>query len=100
MWKTRKETSRKTRPAIAGLNTFCPRPPKVSLATQMAKAAPMKTTHQGVVAGRFIASRRPVTTAEKSPTVEVFFSRYRVIRYSSNTQEATLTPSTSSSPQP
>ena len=95
-----KEISRNTRPTSAGLKTFCPSPPKDIFATPIATTAPMKTTHHGVVEGRFSASNIPVTAAEKSPMVEGFFSRYLVMRYSINMQDKTLTARTSSSPRP
>ena len=95
-----KDTSRNTRPVMAGLKTFWPMPPKDSLATQMETKAPMNTIQRGIADGRFIASSRPVTTAERSPMVEGFFSIHLVTAHSSSTQEATLTARTSSSAQP
>ena len=95
-----KDTSRNTRPVMAGLKTFWPMPPKGSLATQIQTTAPMNTIHRGIEDGRFIASSRPVTTADRSPTVEGRFSIQRVTAHSSSTQEATLTSRTSSSAQP
>ena len=88
--KVGKDTSRNTRPVMAGLKMFCPMPPKVILATAMATTAPMNTTHRGQVGGRFMASRIPVTMADRSPVVEAFLRRYLVIAHSSTTQEATL----------
>ena len=85
---------------MAGLKTFWPMPPKGSLATQMATTAPMNTIHRGIADGRFIASRSPVTTADRSPTVDGFFSIHLVTAHSSSTHEATLTSRTSSSAQP
>ena len=79
---------------------FWPRPPKVILATPMATTAPMNTTHQGVVYGRFRPRRIPVTTAERSHKVEGFFSRKRVMAHSSRRQEHTLTAITRISFQP
>ena len=89
-----KETKRKTRPAIAGLKTFCPIPPKVIFATAIANKAPISTTHQGVEEGRFSASSKPVTIADKSPIEDFFLSRYFDIMYSAKTQEIILTPCT------
>ena len=47
-----------------------------------------------------MASSRPVTTADRSPTVAGRFISHLVTAHSSSTQEATLTASTSSSAQP
>ena len=80
---------------MAGLKTFWPMPPKGSLATQIQTTAPMNTIHRGIEDGRFIASSRPVTTADRSPTVEGRFNIQRVTAHSSSTQEATLTSRTS-----
>ena len=95
-----KDTSRNTRPVMAGLKTFWPMPPKGSLATQMATTAPMNTIQRGIADGRFSASSRPVTTADRSPTVEGRFISHRVTAHSSSTQEAMLTRITTSSAQP
>ena len=61
-----KDRSRKHRPASAGFIKFCPMPPNSILATTMANTAPNAPIHRGALAGRFNASRSPVTTAEKS----------------------------------
>ena len=95
-----KDTSRNTRPVMAGLNTFWPMPPKGSLATQMATNAPTNTIHGEIADGRFMARSRPVTTADRSPTVEGRFIIHLVTAPSSSTQESTLTARTSSSDQP
>ena len=86
-----KEMSRNTRPVMAGLNTFCPIPPKDILATPMATKAPITIIHHEMPEGRFIPRSMPVTTAERSPMVELFLSRYLVMAHSRSTHEATLT---------
>ena len=85
---------------MAGLKGFWPIPPKVILATPMDTSAPMNTTHHGVVLGKFIASKRPVTTADKSPMVLGALSIYLVMAHSSNTPEGTLTARINNSLQP
>ena len=64
-----KPTSRATRAAAAGLKGFCPRPPKSSFTTMIAKTLPTMQSHQGAPGGRFRARITPVTRALKSPTV-------------------------------
>ena len=61
-----KLTSKKARPASAGLNTFDPIPPKNPFATMIAKAAPRTVIQIGVVGGKTSARRIPVTIAEQS----------------------------------
>ncbi len=94
------EMRRNTRPTRAGLKRFCPRPPKVIFATPMATTAPMSTIHHGDVAGRFSASRTPVTAADQSQTVFFPLRRNLVMRYSRSMQETTLTPRIISSDHP
>ena len=95
-----KERRRNTRAAIAGLNMFCPSPPKVIFTTPIAKIAPIVSTHQGQDTGTFRARRIAVTTAERSPTEQGFLRRNLLMRYSTPTQETMLTPSRNSSFQP
>ena len=97
---TGKETSRKTRPTRAGLKIFCPRPPKVILATPMATTEPMTMSHHGEFGGRLSASRQPVTTADRSLTVTGRLSRYFWIRNSVSTQAAAPTRMSISADQP
>ena len=79
---------------------FCPIPPKVIFTTPMENRAPISTTHQGVVTGRFMASNRPVTAAERSEIVDGLLSSHLVTAHSTRTQEAMLTASTRSSAHP
>ena len=65
----------------------------------MAKTAPISTTHQGVVYGRFSASSRPVTPAASGQSKGRFISHLQ-IAHSSSTQDTMLTASTSSIDQP
>ena len=97
---TGNEMSRNTRPVIAGLKRFCPSPPKDILATPIATRAPTSTIHQGAVAGRFIASRIPVTRAEEQLHSAGRFIRYLAISHSNPTQPTQLTTSTISWDQP
>ena len=64
-----KEIRRKHLAPSAGFIKFWPSPPKSIFTTIMANAPPKTACHQGSVCGRFSASRRPVTTALRSPTV-------------------------------
>ena len=84
---------------MAGFAKFWPMPPKSCLATAMAKKLPIIATHSGTVAGRFMASNRPVTTALRSPMVCSRFIARRQ-RYSMSTQEPTQTAATSSARHP
>ena len=95
-----KDIKRNTRPVMAGLKRFCPRPPKVIFTTPIENTAPIRTTHHGVDTGRFIARRRPVTTAERSAMVEGLFIIYLVTAHSVRTQAPVLTARTRSSAQP
>ena len=52
---------------------FWPRPPNSCFAKMMANALPTIATQTGADAGRFIASNRPVTTADRSLIVTGFF---------------------------
>ena len=95
-----KDTNRNTRAAMAGLKTFCPRPPKVILTTPMAKIEPMTATHQGQEAGRLRASSKPVTAAEPSRRVEGVCCRKRSMAYSVSIQAQMQTATSRSSAQP
>lgn len=66
----------------------------------IATKAPMTTIHHGIDAGRLKASSRPVTTAERFPTVGAPRSMKRWIRYSNATQHATDSAVTLSTLQP
>ena len=82
-----KAITRKIRAAIAGLTKLLPSPPNICLTTTMAKAAPITTMYGGSDTGRFIARRRPVTTADRSPIVLFLFITLRQI-YSKMMQDA------------
>ena len=97
---TGNDMSRNTRPAIAGLNRFWPRPPNDILTTPIANRAPANTIHQGVVEGRFMASRRPVTSADQPLNISGFFMRYLAMSHSRPMQKTALSASTISSDQP
>ena len=56
----------------------------------MAKKAPRMASQYGALAGRQKASRVPVTQADRSPMVLLFFISLRY-RYSKTTQAATVT---------
>lgn len=64
-----KEISRKHLAPRAGFIKFWPSPPKSIFTTSMANIPPTAPIHQGTLTGRFSASSRPVTTAERSPMV-------------------------------
>ena len=85
-----KASSRNTRAAMAGLTRFLPMPPKKPLTTTMANTPPRAHCHRGTLVLRFSASRRPVTTADRSPTV-CFFPAQRLNRNSDRTVDATQT---------
>ena len=55
--------------ARAGLNTFLPRPPQRPFTTTIANTLPATGTQYGTDAGSVKASKRPVTTEDKSFTV-------------------------------
>ena len=61
--------SMNTRAVMAGFAKLCPSPPNRHLTITTANAAPMTHCHTGTLVLRFSASRRPVTTALRSPTV-------------------------------
>ena len=73
-----------TRAVIAGFTIFLPRPPKKHLTTTIAKTEPIAHCQSGTFVERLRARRRPVTTAEKSPTV-CFFPIARLKRNSDAT---------------
>ena len=76
------------RAVSAGLTKFWPMPPNICLTTTMAATLP-KTAIKGLmVTGRFKASRMPVTTQLRSPTVWGRFMALRH-RYSLRMQAAT-----------
>lgn len=77
----------KARPARAGFMKFWPMPPKSCLTMMMAKKSPMIIHQYGVVTGQTKASRRPVTMADRSPTVQSSFITLRYA-HSKNTQAA------------
>ena len=72
----------------AGLTKFCPMPPNICLTTMMAAAQPNTAISGFRVTGRFRASRMPVTTQLRSPTVWGRFMTLRH-RYSKRMQAAT-----------
>jgi hypothetical protein len=57
---------RNARPTSAGLKTFWPRPPKMTLPKPMATAPPTNAIHSGKPGGRISPSSRPVMMAEPS----------------------------------
>jgi len=63
-----KEACRKARPRSAGLKTFCPSPPKISLPKPSPNAPPRAAIHSGTVAGSVRPSRTPVMTPDPSAT--------------------------------
>jgi hypothetical protein len=66
------DAMRNALPASAGLKILKPRPPKSCLAITMANTDPMHTIHTGACGGTFMASRRPVSTADPSAAVILF----------------------------
>ena len=60
---------RNARATRAGLNVLKPRPPNSAFPSRMAITPPANPIHNGRPGGRVKASRRPVITALKSPTV-------------------------------
>ena len=94
------EISKNTRPTNAGLNKFCPNPPKVIFATPIATNAPITTIHQGKLLGKLNASNKPVNTADKSQMVDFCFNRYLVISHSNSTHAAMLIAVVIRAPQP
>ena len=64
-----KEIRRKHLAARAGFIKFCPSPPKSCFTNRMAKTEPSTGRYHGADAGRFSASRSPVTSALRSSTV-------------------------------
>lgn len=79
---------RNARPANAGLRKFFPMPPKSCFTTTMAKNAPTTGIQYDTAEGRLRPSSKPVTTAERSPTVQGRCSIRRT-RYSNSTDDAT-----------
>jgi hypothetical protein len=63
------EAVKKTRAAMAGLNTLQPRPPNSDFVITMANALPSTAAHSGIVGGSDKARITPVNTALRSPTV-------------------------------
>ena len=58
---------------MAGFAKFLPIPPNSPLTTTMANTLPKAACHKGMETGRFKASKRPVTQAERSPTKTFVF---------------------------
>ena len=67
------ETMRMILPVIAGLTKFWPIPPKSCFTTTIAMTEPIAACHSGIDTGRLKASRSPVTTALRSPSVLLRF---------------------------
>ena len=67
MWEGQLVSST-ARAASAGFRKLWPMPPNSCLTTMMAKALPISGIHSGTLAGRFRASSRPVTAADRSAT--------------------------------
>ena len=78
----------KARAASAGLNGFMPSPPNACFATPMANTEPTAAIQSGIPAGRFSASSRPVSTAERSPMV---LSRFIAMRHNASVTSAAET---------
>ena len=93
------EMMRKQRPASAGFIQFWPRPPNICFAMMIAKTAPSAGIQSGISGGMFSARIIPVTTAEKSEMVTVFFMPF-CQRNSEITAAATVTTITSSALMP
>ncbi len=66
----------------------------------IATTEPMTTIHQGIEAGRLNESNRPVTTAERLPSVHSPFIMNFWMRYSTRTQLAMAIAVTRSTSQP
>ena len=64
-----KEFIRMMRAVSAGFTKFCPMPPNICLTTTIAITPPNAAMIGLMETGRFIASKTPVTTQERSPTV-------------------------------
>ena len=84
-----KETMRMILAVIAGLTKFWPSPPNICLTTTIATILPIAAIHKGRVDGRLSASIRPVTTAERSPSVPGRFMAF-LERYSARTAVPTV----------
>ena len=97
---TGNEISRNTRPTNAGLNRFCPSPPKLIFATPIATNAPITTIHQGKLLGKLNARSKPVSTAERSQMVDFCFKINFAISHSNSTQATTLIAVVMSAPIP
>ena len=82
--------SKKHRAPSAGFMKFCPKPPNIIFTMTIANTPPITASHQGSVAGRFKARRRPVTTALKSFIV-LFLCTILSNAHSLATQDATVT---------
>ena len=76
------------RAVSAGFTKFCPIPPNICLTTTIATTPPNAAISGLIETGRFIASRMPVTTQERSPTVWRRFITTRE-RYSLKMHDAT-----------
>ena len=75
------EISMNARADSAGLNGLYPKPPNTCFATAIANTLPHTAIQRGRSGGRLSASRRPVSTAEKSP---MEFSRFMAMRQSAS----------------
>ena len=87
------------RAVSAGFTKFWPMPPNICLTTTMAATLPNTAMRGLMVTGRFSASRMPVTTQLKSPTVWGRFITRRD-RYSLRIQEATQVRMTTAARKP
>ena len=83
------EFIRMIRAVSAGFTKFCPMPPNICFTTTMAMTPPNAAMMGLMETGRFIASRTPVTTQERSPTVWRRFMTRRDM-YSLKMQDATV----------
>ena len=92
------DRKRKTLAASAGLRKFLPIPPKSCFTTTIATNAPTTGISGDTPEGRFMASRSPVTAAERSETV-LFLLRSFCTPHSKNTQ-ATIEIATTAAARP
>ena len=83
------EFIRMIRAVSAGFTKFCPMPPNICFTTTMAITPPNAAIIGLMETGRFIASKTPVTTQERSPTVWRRFMTRRDM-YSLKMQDATV----------
>ena len=83
------EFIRMIRAVSAGFTKFCPMPPNICFTTTRAMTPPNAAMMGLMETGRFIASKTPVTTQERSPTVWRRFMTRRDM-YSLKMQDATV----------